>query len=818
MTRRGGLSQNPPVSIIERVLSADRAAKILSSGLCFAIADLALKLGIHAIWGQYGEWDFRAGSLIGFFGAAVLGMVLGIPAALAEGGRVFTLALTIVTLVYDAFAYVAYADSGHLPRPTTLFALFTSADAAFVARGLGFGALASLGYGLGAARLERRLRTRLAAPGVRAADFATILLFALLGVGTIVAGEGPVYYGIIQPTVHLAAGRVQESPDPFPAEANVHSHAHHNHDHEHQRHEHGFVPDETPEPFPADGIPRPVASMRLQYQGLLGVEAFQPIEDTAYPYCRKEDAEAALAHPHDVVVLDLAGLSRAAFDRALAKLGTIDRKKVAFERVYAVSDDPGIARRALVTGIPPVVSRRYVPNAPNLPSPPFVPRLPSIAESLGHFGVRTALFTTAPAFVGRERFELSNLGFDERVYASDREASPAARDLEILSRLGAFLDPRANAPRFAFVELASFAGEDGPDTRVIAAIEALVRGRAKTSFVITSGHAKEEGEYQVPFAVFSDRLEEGARLGARLGSTYDVPQTVLGLLGSPRRFCHQGRNLVGTAEPFPSRRVVLSQLADGSHRLLLTEARHDGEELLRWEIDTTNPFAEETPVVLYDLVADPSRKADVFSRRDPDWPQIDEFWKSHLAIGSYLLRTNRFVPPTDLAPRVTPRKVVSGESVRFARVDELPAEPGRYLVRAEAFDRGATLDTVLANHRRGSTVAIDLRAKRFESLASLEQWLGKHEASIDAIILDDLGAAAARAERSEKPVGVWITLPMGDQGVLFDQIAQAGIDFVVMPIPTETGVRRAKQRGLEVWVPKSGLELLSDVEPNVVFE
>lgn len=815
MTRRGGLSQNPPVSIIERVLSADRAAKILSSGLGFAIADLALKLGIHAIWGQYGEWDFRAGSLIGFFGAAVLGMVLGIPAALAEGGRVFTLALTIVTLVYDAFAYVAYADSGHLPRPTTLFALFTSADAAFVARGLGFGALASLGYGLGAARLERRLRTRLAAPGVRAADFATILLFALLGVGTIVAGEGPVYYGIIQPTVHLAAGRVQESPDPFPAEANVHSHAHHNHDHEHQRHEHGFVPDETPEPFPADGIPRPVESMRLQYQGLLGVEAFQPIEDTAYPYCRREEEGGTLSHPHDVVVLNLSGLSRAAFDRALSALGASPRRKQGFERVFAVSSEREPGRRALLTGIPPLVAARFVPETPRLPSRPYLPRLPSIAQSLGRFGVRTAYFGPAPSLRGPERLELATLGFSERAYATEGDEA-AARDLETLTRLESFLSARAASPRFAFVELASFM-DGAHDGRVVAAIEALIDERSETSFVLTSDHAAELGEFSVPFVVVSDRLPEGERIGTRLGATYDLPQTVLGLLGSPRRFCHQGRNLVG-AEEFPGRRVAFSQIGDGSHRFVLFEGRNHGEELLRWEIDSTNPLAEETPATLHDLVADPGRKSDLFSRRDPDWPQIDEFWRSHLGIGIYLLRTNRFVPAAEVASPEVPQPLVKNLFVPFTSVEVLPAAPGRYFVPARALEKASSLGEVLASHKRGTTVVVDLRSSTFDSFDALERWLGKDVAKVDGLLFDDVGMAVGWAERSKSPVGVWITPRMGDQGVLFDQIAQAGIDFVVMPIPTETGVRRAKQRGLEVWVPKSGLELLSDVEPNVVFE
>ena len=358
---------------------------------------------------------------------------------------------------------------------------------------------------------------------------------------------------------------------------------------------------------------------------------------------------------------------------------------------------------------------------------------------------------------------------------------------------------------------------DRPLSGVVAAIEALIDERSETSFVLTSDHAAELGEFSVPFVVVSDRLPEGERIGTRLGATYDLPQTVLGLLGSPRRFCHQGRNLVG-AEEFPGRRVAFSQIGDGSHRFVLFEGRNHGEELLRWEIDSTNPLAEETPATLHDLVADPGRKSDLFSRRDPDWPQIDEFWRSHLGIGIYLLRTNRFVPAAEVASPEVPQPLVKNLFVPFTSVEVLPAAPGRYFVPARALEKASSLGEVLASHKRGTTVVVDLRSSTFDSFDALERWLGKDVAKVDGLLFDDVGMAVGWAERSKSPVGVWITPRMGDQGVLFDQIAQAGIDFVVMPIPTETGVRRAKQRGLEVWVPKSGLELLSDVEPNVVFE
>jgi hypothetical protein len=808
------------VSIIERVLPADRAAKLLAAGLCFALANLALKLLIHGIWGEYGAWDFRAGALVGFFGATILGMFLAVPLAIAESGRVITLALTIVTLTYDAFAYSTYAETGHLPTVSSLFGYAASADVAFVLRGAGLGALASLGYGVGAARLEARLRVRMSSWGVRVADFATIALFALFGLGTLVAGSGPVYYGVIHPLVHLAAGRIQESPDPLPESANVHHHRH-AHGDEH-RHEHGFVPEEAREPFPADGIPRPAESMRLQYQGLLGSEAFTPIEDTAYPLCRREAEGAPLARPHEVIVLDLSGLSREMFDKALSALGAVPRPKVAFERIHAVSTDAKVGRRSLFTGLPPAVARRFVPDAPNLPSPPFLPRYPSIAASLESLGVRTAYFGPDPGIVGTERLELASLGFGTMSFGDERPAPSSARDLDTLARLGEFLDAKSTAPRFAFVELRSFGGEE-KDPRVIAALEELIRTRGEASIVLTSDHvaqqdpAREGAELGVPFAVIGEGLPEDEALAGRLGSTYDLPQTVLGLLGSPKRFCHQGRNLLDLEAPFPARRVVFSQVGEGERAFVLTEVRDHEEGLLRWHIDASNPFASETPASLFDLEADPQRKNDLFSRKDPDWPQIDEFWKSHLAIGIYLLRTDRFTPQGGgEKPKTQP--LAAGDEVSFAKVERVPAQAGRYLVPVQVFDRGDSLDEVLAAQTRGSTVVLDLRAGAFGTHQALETWLGKHARAVDGLLFDDVGMAIARAERSSRPVGVWLRPSMGDRGSLFELLSSAGIDFVVMPLATDSAVRRAKQRGLEVWVPRARAEALEDAKPNGIID
>jgi hypothetical protein len=809
------------VSTIERVLPAERATKLLASGLCFALADLVLKLLIHGVWGEYGEWDFRAGAFVGFFAAVVVGMILAVPVAVAEAGRAITLALAIVVLTYDAFAYSTYADTGHLPTVSSLFAYATSADARFILRGAGLGALASLGYGVGVPLFEARLGPRMASWGTRVADFVTILLFALFGLGTLVAGSGPVYYGIINPLVHLAVGRIQESPDPLPESANVHHHQH-RHDHgEERRHEHGFVPEESSEPFPADGIPRPAESMRLQYQGLLGSEAFLPIEDTAFPFCRRE-TRASLTRPHDVVVVDLSGASAKHVTDALSAVGA-SRRSIAFDRVHAASTDASVGRRALITGIPPTVARRFTPDAPGLPSPPLLPRLPSVAESLRGLGVRTAYLGPDPGAHGTTRLELANLGFETLSYGAEGQPSASASDLETLTRLRAHLDRSSNAPRFAFVELRSFA-EGSSDTRVLAALAESIRARRQASFVLTSDHVAQSdtspsgAEFVVPFVVVADALPDGEGIASRLGAAYDLPQTVLGLLGSANRFCHQGRNLLAVEEPFPSRRVAFAQIGEGDRSFVLTESRDGGESYLRWTIDGSNPFAAETPASLYDLTADPGRKNDLFSKNDPDWPQMDELWKSHLGIGAYLLRTDRFVRPSDDAARVEPRSLVSGDEVVFSKVERIPGERGHYLLPVEFFDRGGSLDEALSARPRGSVVVLDLRAGRFGTHDALETWLGKHAAAVDGLLFDDVGMAIAHAERSKHAVGVWLRPDVGDRGSHFEQLARAGIDFLMMPLATDSAVRRAKQQGLEVWVPRGRAASLEDAKPSVIVD
>src|SRR5690606_35222254 len=143
-------------------------------------------------------------------------------------------------------------------------------------------------------------------------------------------------------------------------------------------------------------------------------------------------------------------------------------------------------------------------------------------------------------------------------------------------------------------------------------------------------------------------------------------------------------------------------------------------------------------------------------------------------------------------PRV--RRLAAGESTAFEKVERVPAEVGRFLVPVQVFDRGDPLDQVLAAKKRGSTVVLDVRSNALGTHRALEEWLGKHTAAVDGLLFDEVGMAVAHAERSSRAVGIWLRPAMGERGALFEQLARAGIDFVLMPLASDSLVRRAKLR------------------------
>jgi len=815
------------VQKIERLFTKELILRSLSLGLGFALVEFLLKITIHAAFGQYGAFDYTMGALVGFFSNFLIGALLALPLALRPSLGFISYALLGLFLVYDAFAYLIHADTGHIPTLEALFAQLESADGGFYLIGLTGGVIALLGaIGL-AALFERRFSPRYENVRVRIADAVTVFIFGALGFLTLIGGVGPVYYGTVPPLFHLASGR--EPTDPDPSVNLPHSHHHHHaHDHEHHRHEHGFVPDEKREPFPEDGIPRPVESMRLQYQGLLGSENFLPIGDTAYPYCRDEVQAGEASRPHDLIVVDLAGLDREALGGALDALLGDAHPRAELKHFYTVSINEEAGRRALLSGIPPLVPRAFVQPVRGLPSAALLPRLPSLAEELRKQAtIQTAYFGPAKPVRGEALPELKLYGFDRLSFAESGDDSVKI-DLESLKRLEMYYFDRSRGPKFAYIELAST--KDGQlNEEVREALGRVLRSRAEASVILTSAAPRlgdddrPETRLSVPFIVRSphldaDRIEV---LKDRLGSSLDLPQTVLGLIGAPRSVCFQGRDLLGLDEEFPSRRVVLSELAAGAPRFAITEAREHGEERFVWVIDGSDPLNRETPAKLFDPKLDPAMRSDLFSRRDPDWPQLDEFWKSHLAIGAYLLRTDRFVPP----PRdrgVAERREAPEKSTSIALIDEaIPNAAGSYLYELSSKDRAKNAEALSAR-ARAAELTLELRAELFDNSARIEEqleaMLGAAYRPGDAILANELALALAFDPNSARKIGFRLPFDADLRLGYLKKLRELGIDFVYLSLPSDSLIDLARSVGLETWTTKAGALLLESRQPDRIIE
>lgn len=811
---------------IERLFRKDLILRTLSLGLGFALAEFILKVTVHFALGRYGAFDYPMGAVVGFFSNFLIGAILAIPLGLRPSLAFLSYGFIGLFLLYDAFAYLIHAETGHIPALEALFVQLASAGADFYLKGLAAGGVATLlAFGV-AGLFEKRLDSRYENVRVRIADAVTVFIFGVLGFFTLIGGVGPVYYGTVPPLLHLASGR--EPTDPEPSENLPHHHHQHHHDHEHHRHEHGFVPEEEREPFPADGLPRPMASMRMQYQGLLGVEAPRPIRDTAYPFCRDEAAAGKARAAHDLLVIDFAGLDREALEGELDVLFGTEKPRVVFDSIYSVSIDAQAGRRALLSGVPPLAPRQFAQPARGFPGAIPMPRLPSLAEELRtQAEMQTAYFGPAKEFRGETLAELKLLRFDRLVLESESEDA-AKNDLQNLRRLEMYYLDRSRGPKFAFLELESTRdGALSPEVRD--ALKTLLEKRPEASVILTSsapklGDSKPVTRLNIPFAVRSDRLgSERASdlqeaLSERLGSSIDLPQTVLGLVGAPRRGCFQGRDLLSVEEPFPSRRVVLSELEPGAPTFSLREVRGHGEQHFVWIIDGTNPLAKETPAELYDPKLDPAMRSDLFSRRDPDWPQLDEFWKSHLAIGVYLLRTDRFRPPPpsgDVVKREPPK-----ESVQVTLIEgAIPTRPGEFLYEVRERNPDAHQRALSARHRSAG-LTLELNSALFRMGApfdaQLREILGDAYREKDAILTDQLGLAIAfsSATGGARPIGY--RLPFGAETRIgyYKKLRELGVDFVYTQLPSDTLIEAARSAGLEIWTTAGGARLLDARVPD----
>lgn len=263
---------------------------------------------------------------------------------------------------------------------------------------------------------------------------------------------------------------------------------------------------------------------------------------------------------------------------------------------------------------------------------------------------------------------------------------------------------------------------------------------------------------------------------------------------------------------------MLSELEPGAPTFSLREVRGHGEQHFVWIIDGTNPLAKETPAELYDPKLDPAMRSDLFSRRDPDWPQLDEFWKSHLAIGVYLLRTDRFRPPPpsgDVVKREPPK-----ESVQVTLIEgAIPTRPGEFLYEVRERNPDAHQRALSARHRSAG-LTLELNSALFRMGApfdaQLREILGDAYREKDAILTDQLGLAIAfsSATGGARPIGY--RLPFGAETRIgyYKKLRELGVDFVYTQLPSDTLIEAARSAGLEIWTTAGGARLLDARVPD----
>ncbi len=834
-----------------------RAAALLAFALLFAFLDVLLALLVHAALGEAGGWVYRTGTLVHFVGSVLLGGVLAIPHARAPS-RGAALAISAgaagLLLTLHAAAYQIHAEGGHLPTLSGLtLAASAGGGAAMLARCLGAGALGVVALYVFAPRLAKRLEARTATPGGRLADLVTIALFGTIWLGTAAGAEGPLYYGATPPVVHLAFGDPQAEVDaPAMTEAR-HVHAHrHDHDHEggaHHVHTHAAAAELPLDPPPPDGIPRPTPDLRALLQQLLQSDPPRTVPDPSYPFCRGDRLDPARVARKSVVLVDVSGTAArdaASGEGALARLAA---SAPSFREVRAPGQRAIDGLAAAISGVPALVELAPLRR---IALPPF-PRLPSLAADLREAGFRTAAFDSRYLGEDDRGALLRLLGFERvdgaplapRSGATGGAGSRADVDTADAFAAWARAQRRADpdAPFLALVALdadpvAGAAGREAALERLLA-WHAAGEAERGTLLVVFSDHAPgAEGEdartarFEVPLVIagLSEQAATRARtFVARAGGLHDLPQTVLALLGSDFRGCHQGVDLLQPADRWPDRRVTLSFFGARQETLVA----HDGDHV--WIVPREGDRAS-----LFNVVEDAARADDLWAESDSDWAQMKELRQAYLGVMAYLRGYDRFLPPAQPAPGDAGARPAPTAPVRVAALgfggDALSPEERIDAAVHAGFDRvrvevavGADgipvlvtadgrppvpLSPVLARYGRriGLELVLAFRATQDGGIgegdalaAVLAAARSARGASVRLTTVDG-GLAAAAALASDLPVG----LELGPlrAGVDWLDFARAiGADFVtVSPRDASDGtVQRARNRGLEVQLePRDG--------------
>ncbi len=831
-----------------------RAAALLAFGALFAVLDVVLALSVHAVLGEAGGWVYRTGTLVHLLGSFLFGAALGLPYARSpehQGMLAVSSAASGLLLTLHAAAYQIHAAGGHLP---TLAGLTIAASAAgggaLLGRSVGIGVASTLALYVLTPRLLPRFEPRTATRGGRIADLATAVLFGFVWVATVYGADGPLYYGATPPVVHLVLGAPQAEVDaPAMTEArHVHQHREHRHDHAHEHDVATAMPEDPP---PPDGIPRPTPDIRALLQQLLQSDPPRTVPDPSYPYCRGDELDPAAVARRSVVLVDLSGASMrdAAGSDATSALARLAQEAPTFREIVAPTTTalPGLT--AALSGVPALID---VNPLLRLSVPPL-PRLPGIATDLRAAGFRTAAFESH--FLGSQDRGalLRTLGF-ERI--DGPSLLPGAPPTEAAGRsdaatVDAFFawarEQRRRSREAPYVALVALRGAPGAtgaaafDAELARLLEWRRANKPEddTILVVFSDHAPappradaRTARFDVPLVLVGLTEEETARVRAvarRAGGLHDIPQTLLALLGSEHRGCHQGVDLLQADEKWPDRRVLLSLFGARQETLVA----HDGDHV--WIIPREGETAN-----LYNVVEDPARSIDLWAETDSDWGQMKDLRIAYVGMMAYLRRYDRFVPVIEPAaaegaaarPASGPVRVASlafggGAPVAAEERIEAAIRAGFARIRLKV-EVGADGAPVVASPSGGEASPLAGVLTRYGRRIGMELVIAPSDRGHDparvhgelrAIVAaakaargvpirfstDSAGLAVALAQGTDYPVGLELGSHRRNAAWL-DFASSLGVRFVTAAASAEDAafVQRARNRGLEIQLETSG--------------
>ena len=596
-----------------------------------------LRAVVHQAWSSFGEdHGYLIGLALGSGAAWLLGLVVGLPIVSKSSRWVAYLLTALILLGFSAAAHY-HAVFNRLPTGHTISTSFlTSKDlgTSFSANAPLLWATAEVLLGLLMIRLVYPRLAKLFESAARNGVWRTVLITGLLawvalGIHQQFNASTPHHQGALSPLKAALEGW-----DPF-----------------------------SNTEVAARTAPNTSTLTRLQ--GAMAVPDATP-SDARYPYCRPDTGSAVEKKPN-IILLILEGIdSRDAALPQMPNLQRIANEGVSFDNFFASGAHSSQAMVSIFSGIPPETHRRILSHAP-------LHTLEGFPADLKRNGYETAYFHGSDLSFEQQRAYLTMVGFEKIIEPhplKDKRLGWGLPDHVMFERLRDWIETRDNdRPFLAILFTISThdpyiipssepqAKNDDRFSKLAASLAYLDRELGKfyewykrdelsknTILVITGDHSSHtphpadppitstgelEGRFNVPFIVVgSDRTPASTSIP---GGHFDIPTTVLGMLGWQRRGCYQGRDLFETG---PVGRLIPS-IAGGQLQLFFV---HDGP--YRWMVD----FSQKVTSV-FNRTADPGFENDLIASMSSRRPMIEAFARDYLKTGAYLNKNGYFAPP-----------------------------------------------------------------------------------------------------------------------------------------------------------------------------